>query len=143
MHISFRIPGKLRGKGRPRFVRKSGHVYTDAKTVAHEGIVRSYAYEAMAGRAPLEGPVRLSIAMRINHTASWSKSRKAAAVYVTGKPDADNVCKLIGDGANGILWKDDSQISQIDFDRRYQNGPEYVDISVYDLNAAPFTKAAA
>lgn len=132
MIISFQIPGRLRGKGRPRFVRATGRTYTDAKTEATEAMVRQLSALAMRGKAPLEGPVKLSIALRINHPASWSKKRKAETVFVTGKPDADNLIKVF-DGANGVLWKDDSQIAQIEFDRRYQDGPEYVAVRVETL----------
>lgn len=134
--IRFTIPGRLSGKARPRFVRATGRVYTPAATLSMEGIVRHFASQAMCGQEMLDGPVKLVISIRINHPASWSKKRKAAAVYVTGKPDGDNCVKLLGDACNKILWRDDSQIAQIEFDRRYSDGPEFVAVAVHDLGVA-------
>lgn len=142
MVIRFRIPGRLRGKSRPRFVRATGRTYTDAKTASMEATVRQLAALAMRSLDPIQGPVKLSITMRINHPQSWSKKRKAETVFVTGKPDFDNLEKLVSDSMNGIVFRDDSQVALSDFDRRYSDGPEYVDVSVYDLSAAPFTKPA-
>lgn len=136
MTISFSIPGRLAGKGRPRFARATGRAYTPANTRSMEATVRQFAADAMRGKPPLEGPVKLSVLICINHPASWSKRRKAETVFVTGKPDADNQIKIF-DAANGILWRDDSQIAQIEFDRRYANGPEFVHVTVSELATAP------
>src|SRR5882757_3194322 len=97
--VSFTIPGRVKGKGRPKFARRGKfvHAYTPADTANCEAMVRSLASDAMEGRAPFQGPLVLAISIIINTPASWSKKKKAAAVYVTGKPDADNTVKLIGD----------------------------------------------
>lgn len=141
--VSFIIPGRLSGKGRPRFVRATGHAFTPPKTRATEAMIREFAAKAMGGSAPMEGAVKLSISIRVNHTRSWSKAKRRAAVYVTGKPDADNIVKMIGDAANGILWRDDSQIAVIELDRRYDEGPEFTRVSVSDLSIAPFVSRCA
>lgn len=143
MIIRFRVPGRIRGKGRPRFVRATGRTYTDAKTKSTEAVVRSFAADAMRGKSLMAGPVALSVIMRINHPASWPKKRKAQTTFVTGKPDCDNLEKAIADACNGIVYRDDSQIAQVQFDRRYQDGPEYVDIAIYDLSVAPWSTAQA
>ena len=65
----------------------------------------------MAGTPPFEGPVKVTAFATFAIPASWSKKRKAEARFHTGKPDADNIAKAIGDGLNGILWRDDSQVS--------------------------------
>lgn len=141
--IRFTIPGRLSGKGRPRFVRANGRVFTPAKTVVMEGIARQFAADAMKGMTPLEGPLRLSVVLRINHPMSWSKKRKMATLYVTGKPDLDNVLKLIGDAGNGVVWRDDAQIAQIEFDRRYADGAEFVAVEVRTLSGARFATLVA
>ena len=53
--IRFEVPGAPAGKGRPRFVRATGHVYTPARTGKYEGLVRLAAAQAMAGAAPGAG----------------------------------------------------------------------------------------
>lgn len=126
--VEFIIPGRISGKARPRFTKK-GVVYTLARTASDESVVRHFASQAMRGRKLLEGPLSLTIEINIKTPASWSKKRKAAAFHVVGRPDLDNVIKLIGDALNGIVWRDDSQISHIDI-ARYYNAPERISVCV-------------
>lgn len=135
--VCFTIPGRVRGKGRPRaFLKKNGRIgtYTDDKTSSCESVVRDCAAKAMGDNPPIEGPVAISILSYSAIPKSWSKKRKAEAYHATGKPDADNVLKLIGDACNGILWRDDSQITDIKMKRRYTHDQERVEIVVTDLS---------
>jgi len=133
--ISFIIPGQVSGKGRPKFARRGKFVtaYTPQKTRAMESVVKEYAALAMANKGLLDGPLSLKIEVFQHCPASWSKKRKAAACWVTGKPDADNIIKLIGDSLNGIVWTDDSQIAALGFSRVYTSGPEQVWVTVKGL----------
>lgn len=126
--VSFTVPGRLRGKGRGRAgIRrmKNGQqfvkVYSDKDTVNAEAMVRQIGADAMAGRPPFEGPLFLDVLMFRNTTASWPKKRRAEARWVTGAPDCTNICKLVEDALNGIIWGDDSQICKISFERRYDD----------------------
>lgn len=134
MLIAFTIPGRLAGKGRPRFVKATGHAFTPAKTRSMEAIVRSLGHDAMGGKPPMQGAIRLTICIYLNPTASWSKKRQAAATYVTGRPDLDNCGKLVGDSLNGIAWADDAQISDLFVSRRYDRaGSERAEITIEEL----------
>jgi Holliday junction resolvase RusA-like endonuclease len=137
--IEFTIPGRIRGKGRPKFARRGKFVqaYTPADTANCEAMVRSLGAEAMAGTSPFEGPLVLDVTLTQNTPPSWSKKKRAAALHITGKPDVDNIVKLLGDALNGIIWGDDSQICQLHVRRFYDdtNG-EKVLISVH----SPFAK---
>lgn len=140
MTVSFTIPGRLRGKGRPRFRSMSVkgktfvRTYTDAKTESGEAVVRSYAAQAMNGAPPMEGALAVEIQVVLNRPQSWSKKKRNSTFYPTGKPDADNQIKLLGDACNGIVWHDDSQISEVNFFRLYDdNGPERVSVHVERL----------
>ncbi|MGC8534896.1 MAG: RusA family crossover junction endodeoxyribonuclease [Rhizomicrobium sp.] len=119
MEISFTVPGKLSGKQRPRFSRKSGRPYTPAKTISQEAVVRSLAQTAMGDAALLEGALALTIRMTVMHPASWSKRKCATTKWVSGKPDCDNIGKLAADSMNGIVYRDDAQIAKLDIERRY------------------------
>lgn len=129
--IRITIPGELRGKGRPKFSTRGGHVraYTDAKTASAETWVRACAVE-QAGAVPLEAPVSLDIAIAVAVPASWSKRKREHALAGTlmpaGKPDLDNCIKLIADALNGIVWRDDKQIVRMVASKRYAEIAETV-----------------
>ena len=133
--IHFTIPGRIRGKGRPRATVRGGFakLYTDAKTRSDEAMVRHFASQAMTGLLPLTGPLALDVLMFISPPLSWSRKKREAAQFVTGKPDCDNVLKLIGDSLNGIVYADDSQIAQVRMTRKYTLAHEHVSIEVLAL----------
>jgi len=97
--------------------------YTPAKTVAFEGLIAMAGEQAMAGRPPVDAPVSLDIVATFQIPASWSKRKRAeaeaGALRHAGKPDADNLCKAVGDGLNGVVWRDDSQVCNLRLCKRY------------------------
>lgn len=126
--ISFTIPGGIGGKGRPRFMSgkdpRGGNyvrVYTPLKTKSDEAMVRQFAHDAMKplDGDTLQGPLELTMHVVRVCPPSWSKTKKSGAKWITGKPDADNSLKLIGDAMNGIVYHDDAQISCVSFHRTY------------------------
>ena len=123
--VAFTIPGIPVAKGRPRATTINGQarMYTPTKTVAYEGLVAMAAKQAMGVSGPIPGPVSLSIVAVWPIPASWSKKRRSEAVWKTSKPDADNVAKVIGDGCNGIVWADDSQVVMLRVEKRYGDVP--------------------
>lgn len=127
--IEITIPGELRGKGRPRFDRRSGRAYTPAATVSAENWIKACAVQAYRG-APLEGPLDLRLTIGVPVPRSWSKRARADALagrtMPTKKPDASNQLKLIEDALNGIVWVDDCQIVDGGFSKRYVEAPQTV-----------------
>lgn len=123
--ISFTVPGKPLGKGRPRFSRSSGRVYTPAATESYEGKVAFFAREAMNGHAMFEAgtALQVSVVAWFEVPASWTKRKRADALegrlVHTGRPDADNILKILGDACNGVLWHDDSAIADARIVKRY------------------------
>lgn len=113
MTVRFHVPGLPQGKGRPRITTAGGKArsYTPAKTISYEALIGTKAGEALDGRVPFDGPVYLCITAIFPIPASWSKARKIAARWHTSKPDGDNIAKAVGDGCNGVLWRDDSQVA--------------------------------
>lgn len=116
--IAFTVPGNPIAKGRPRFVRATGRTFTPAKTASYEGAVAGKAAEAMSGRRPFEGPLRVTIRATFLVPQSWTQNRKNAAVWKTSKPDADNLAKII-DALNAIVWRDDAQVCELTVQKRY------------------------
>lgn len=132
VHIN--LEGKLIGKGRPRFT-KSGHTYTPERTRAAEASLAWEAQQIMKGRGlqPFKRPIKLVISLVVSYPKSWSKKAiQEASPFYTGKPDADNQIKLVGDSLNGVVWEDDSQIVAIDF-MRHRGVTDKIFIRVEEL----------
>ncbi len=119
--IAFTIPGEAVGKGRPRMTR-AGHAFTPQKTRNAEAHVKLIAGQAMQGRAPIEHPVHVEIAIECLIPPSWPRKKHALAVLNVlrpGKPDIDNVVKLILDALNGIALVDDKQVASVTATKRF------------------------
>jgi Holliday junction resolvase RusA-like endonuclease len=143
--VLIQVLGEPRGKGRPRsrIARaKSGQlfvsVYTDAQTREYEQCLRAAARAAMGGRAPLSGPLALTLIARFAVPASWNNAKCDAAfagvVRPAKKPDIDNIAKMV-DAFNGIVWRDDSQIVEASITKLYSREPALI-VSVRQLSAA-------
>jgi Holliday junction resolvase RusA-like endonuclease len=124
--IIIRLAGVPVGKGRPRFVRATGHAFTPAKTRTYEAALRVAAGEAMEGRAPLAGAVAVRIIAAFPIPESWSKKRKQAARLgierPTKAPDCDNIIKSL-DALNEIVFRDDCQIVEAAVSKTYAEVP--------------------
>lgn len=129
--LTIRIPGEMRGKGRPKFSTRGGfaRAYTDTKTENAEAWVKTCAFNQV-GQPVLEGPLAITLTVGVIIPVSWPKKRQAAArlgtLRPTGKPDFDNTAKLVCDALNKIVWKDDSQITDVLFAKVYSDAPETV-----------------
>ena len=141
MKIAFTIPGAPCGKGRPRFstAGKFPRAYTDDKTARYENLVKLAAMAEMdamgiGGIAPREGSVTVNIAAYFPVPASWSRKRRYDAldgvISPTGKPDADNIAKVICDSLNGIVYRDDAQVAELTVEKHYGATP-CVEVEVF------------
>ena len=109
--VAFTVPGRPRGKERPRMGR-NGKFYTPKTTREYEESVAWFAKSAYK-EDPTTLPVRLDLTIRS------SKS----------KADTSNILKAIEDGMNGIIYVDDRQIKEIHISRIEGDG-EGVDVTV-------------
>ena len=127
--VEFKVPGEPQGKGRARIGKIGNHarMFTPAKTVAYEGLIALAAQDVMQGRALIEGPVLIEL--RIFHAVPQSKSKKWKAEALAGlqpctkKPDVDNCLKAVCDALNGVVFKDDVQVTDGVFRRRWSETP--------------------
>lgn len=110
--------------------------FTQSQTRLAQANVRSIAYAAMGDRAPLTGAIDCRIVAYMPIPESWSKRKKAAAladqIRPTGKPDRDNLEKLVADAFKEVVWRDDSQITDGPTWKRYADKPRLV-IEVREL----------
>lgn len=133
--VSFTVPGKPHAKARPWATSVNGraHVYTPKSTVTYEATVRSAALTAQAGAAPLEGAVTIEARIRLAPPKSTSRTKVAAmlagTVKPTKRPDLDNFLKAVVDGCNGILFRDDAQVTKIIVEKIYAS-EQGVDVCV-------------
>jgi Holliday junction resolvase RusA-like endonuclease len=127
--VTISLPGAPRGKGRPRFGRRGSFVavWTDKKTFAYEELLTEAGMDAMAPNLPHLGALSVRIEAGMPVPASWSRKKQQAALAgdlnPTGKPDFDNIAKIVGDALNKIVWKDDSQIIVCAFRKFYAAEP--------------------
>ena len=115
---------------------RQGRAYTPAKTRLAENAIKAYLMSL--GVEPREGPLDVSIFFILPIQPSWPAKKKADAlagiIAPTGKPDVENLSKLICDAANEILWRDDSQIVKLDLCKAYGGKPGYI-LSVGEYKA--------
>ena len=110
------IPGRPVPKGRPR-LGKHG-VYTPETTAEAEKVLQVCFKQACP--VPLEGSLELGVSFYFRRPDSWRKEQRTATdedgaePWRLGRPDLDNLLKLLKDAGNGILWKDDAQVVKID-----------------------------
>ena len=115
------IPGRPIAKGRPRMV-TGGHPYTPERTRDAEQSMALIFKQAC--RRPLDGPLELLVGFSFRYPRSWPKAQRQAVEdgcepWYTGKPDLDNLVKLVKDAGNGILWHDDAQVVSLDAHKIY------------------------
>lgn len=125
--IEIIVPGKPQGKGRPKFSRK-GRAYTPEATANYEAVLKFASMDAYRG-PPLEGALDVEVHAFMPIPASWSKKKQEAArlgmARPIGKPDGDNIAKMV-DACNGVLWKDDGQLTDWLIRKRYSDEPRLV-----------------
>lgn len=134
--VEFTVPIRPVGKARPRFTR-FGHAYTPTTTRSAEAMVAAYAASAMQGRERAEQQaLAISLEFVFSPPESWSKKKKAEAIKSCaarcGKPDIDNLEKLVCDALNEIVYADDKQITEIHACKYYGESDE-IKICVWEV----------
>jgi Holliday junction resolvase RusA-like endonuclease len=126
--VTITLAGAPQGKGRARAFLRGGHIghYTPEKTRSYEGMIRTAAMDAIAGRPALDEPIEFVLRAVFPVPMSWSARKQQQAL--TGeikpgkKPDLDNIAKAWNDALNGVVYRDDSLICRMALDKRY--GPQ-------------------
>lgn len=131
MTIRFDVLGEPTGKGRPKVVRRGNLPYpvaiTPDKTRAAE---QSLLAQALAHKPaePLCGPLTMRIDAICGIPPSWPKRRRTEALTglkrPTGKPDIDNLAKLVLDALNGVFYLDDKQVVTLQVTKTYGPVPK-------------------
>ena len=113
--ITIAIYGDIKGKGRPRFNRRTGHAYTPETTRTLENLIFSTVREAY-DFPPSSGPVVMDIQIEQKRPKS-----KDAFKEFPKRIDIDNVSKLIMDSLNELLYVDDGQVLELSVKKAWTN----------------------
>lgn len=122
------IPGPPQGARRHRAAQRGGRVVTfhDDAHVSAEAYVVQRVQEAIAASPwwtrPDSEAVVVSIACYFARPARLRrvKDRNSPGSPYVGKPDADNIAKLVLDACTKAgAWRDDTQVSRLTVDREY------------------------
>jgi Holliday junction resolvase RusA-like endonuclease len=73
----------------------------------------------------LNGAIKLEVTFIMQIPKSLSKKKQSELIgqYHIKKPDTDNLVKTVKDSLNGVLYKDDSQISKVVATKIYGENP--------------------
>ncbi len=112
------IEGDPVPKGRPRFARRGKFIstYTPAKTAVYERELAIMASNQMEGMI-LECPIRVEVEAIFQRPIRFNHPNQQPAA------DVDNLLKIVGDGLNKIVWKDDRQITSALVTKKYGDKP--------------------
>ena len=132
-------------QGRPKFVRIGNHVHTydPEKSRSYKQLVRFWVTQHLKkieGFKPYENALCVDLTFFLGIPTSWTKKRKLEASMGQIRPtvrnmDIDNGCKAIMDAGNGLLWVDDSIITDLTARKRYTSGLARVVIKITEVTS--------
>jgi len=123
MRIQIFIAGDPVAQGRPRFSSKGRDgkplpfvkTYDPAKSKSFKETVKWQAIEQGANKKLLEGPLKMTLVLRLQRPKGHSGKkglRPSAPTHHITKPDLDNMTKLICDALEGVCYARDQQICE-------------------------------
>ena len=119
-------------QGRPRFARRGNYVTTyDPETSKnYKQLVELWTTQKLktiSGFKPYEKAVCVDIDFYLPIPQSWSKTKRTEAaggvIRPITKPDLDNLYKAVTDAMIGLVWTDDSIITDAHIRKRYSDRP--------------------
>lgn len=127
----FFIDGIPIPKGRPRATARGAYtiLYTPTATKEYEAHVAEVATKHIPKTGMIMGPIAISLTFYLKPPKKYAK--KMGTPHVT-RPDVDNLAKAILDGLEGILYKNDAQVTTLYAHKCYGDKPR-VGVSVSEL----------
>jgi len=134
--VTFVVDGKPVPKGRPRFNKMTGKIYTPAATVRAEKNIRWNIFQQCASQQnhykDYTGMVNVTIMFWMPFPSHLRKKEKIEGEGrpIIIRPDLDNLIKLVLDAMNGFMYKDDNQVSGIEAVKLQSANPRtFVEVS--------------
>ena len=136
MVYEFEMIGDIVGKARPRMNTRTGRAYTPTNTKLYEYSLRQWFLMNYPNFKPIESRVKVTIIAYFGIPKSTSKKKEAEMlqenISPTKKPDADNIIKIVLDAMNKFAFKDDTQVTKLEIEKKYDNTPRiYIKIEEY------------
>jgi Holliday junction resolvase RusA-like endonuclease len=93
--------------------RRCGQTYFDAQKA--DKTFYAWTVKEKWRREASSGPYSLHMQFRVPMPSSWSKKKKKEHLGkpVSSRPDIDNYVKFILDALQGVVWNDDSAVTEI------------------------------
>lgn len=113
--LDFDVPGEVVPWARTNHF--NGRQLTPAKQRGYMAAVKQIAALGMRSAPPQEGALGLLVVARFLRPKSASKRRPP--YWKATRPDADNIGKIVKDALNGIVWRDDAQVSLLSVRKIY------------------------
>ena len=117
---------------------RSGQKYLDPSVIKYRKAIRNMAILQMQKQKAekIEGAVNMNIIYAFRRPQSLSKKERneidnGKIVPKTTKPDIDNLTKAILDALNGIAWKDDAQVAQINIQKIWST-KDQIEIEIWE-----------
>ena len=135
--IEFTVYGEPVAQARPRATTINGRVkmYDPKKSSEYKNYIRLVASQH-APKELLDGPIQLDVKIYKPTLKSFSKKKKEMAeqgiLRPTTKPDVDNYVKAIKDALKNVIWKDDSQVVDLQVSKFYSEKPR-VEIKIEQI----------
>ena len=129
--LTFFSPGQVKGLNRTRAAVFNGHakVYEDSDSKSQKAYVRQACIREMKETGihgiPHYTDRGISVSIDACFIPPESMSKKKRLAIATGcirpckKPDVDNIAKLVLDALNGVIYKDDKDVSSLTVFKRY------------------------
>ena len=117
---------------------RTGNKYLDPSVIKYRKTIRNMAIAQMRNQKAerIEGAVNMNIIYAFRRPKSLSKKERSEidggkTVPKTTKPDIDNLTKAILDALNGIAWKDDAQVAQINIQKIWST-KDQIEIEIWE-----------
>jgi len=134
MNIIFSVPGRPVPWSRAQ--RNGGQYFTAPKARAAMKALAWAAKAEMKGAPPATGPLKITVGFMYEIPNSWDRFKRNEAlgggIKPTGRPDIDNLGKLVLDALKGVVFVDDAQLVSLRAGKHY--GPS--SITVVEIEAA-------
>lgn len=117
---------------------RNGNKYLDPSVIKYRKTIRNMAILQMRNQKAekIEGAVNMNIVYAFRRPQSLSKKERneidgGKTVPKTTKPDIDNLTKAILDALNGIVWKDDAQVAQINIQKIW-SAKDQIEVEIWE-----------